>query len=176
VEFHVHTNASLLAMGAMLFHDVTRKSDQPIVYVSRLLNKVKQNYNTIEKEALTMVFVLHKFRHYLLGYKFVFYVDHMAFVYLVNKPQVSGSIGRWLLLFLEYDFTIMYKPSRIHVVVDALSRLLNITKPTCVPNQTIDVSLFYTKPKWLNDIIKKKKKDRLRAHYLYNRSRDWLGE
>jgi hypothetical protein len=30
-----------------------------------------------------MVFALHKFKHYLLGNKFVFYVDHMA---LVNKP------------------------------------------------------------------------------------------
>jgi hypothetical protein len=27
-----------------------------------------------------MVFVLHKFRHYLLGNKFVCYVDHMALV------------------------------------------------------------------------------------------------
>jgi len=32
-----------------------------------------------------MFFVLHKFRHYLLGNKFVFYVDHMTLVYLVNK-------------------------------------------------------------------------------------------
>jgi hypothetical protein len=33
-----------------------------------------------------MVFALHKFKHYLLGNKFFFYVDHMAFIYLVNKP------------------------------------------------------------------------------------------
>ncbi len=79
-----------------------------------------------------MVFVLHKFKHYLLGDKFVFYVDHMALVHLVNKPQVSRKIVRWLLLFLEYDFTIMYKPSKTHVVKDALSRLPNIIKPTYV--------------------------------------------
>jgi hypothetical protein len=34
-----------------------------------------------------MVFALHKFKHYLLGNKFMFYVDHMALVYLLNKPQ-----------------------------------------------------------------------------------------
>jgi hypothetical protein len=33
-----------------------------------------------------MIFVSHKFKHYLLSNKFVFYVDHMALVYLVNKP------------------------------------------------------------------------------------------
>jgi hypothetical protein len=99
-----------------------------------------------------MVFVLHKFRHYLLGNKFVFYVDHMALVYLVNKPQVLRKITNWLLLFLEYDFMVVYKPSKTHVVVDALSKLPNIIKPTSVPYQTIDASLFYTKLKWLKDV------------------------
>ncbi len=42
VEFHVHTNASLLTMGAMLSQNVTWKSDQPIVYASRLMNKTKK--------------------------------------------------------------------------------------------------------------------------------------
>jgi hypothetical protein len=39
----------------------------------------------MEHEALTMVFALHKFKHDLLGNKIVFYVDHMALVYLVNN-------------------------------------------------------------------------------------------
>jgi hypothetical protein len=56
------------------------------VYAYRFLNRVKQNYNTIEREALVMVFPFHKFRHYLLGNKFFFSVDHMALVHLVNKP------------------------------------------------------------------------------------------
>jgi hypothetical protein len=86
--FHVHAYASLLNVGAMLSRNLTRKNDQPVVYASRFLNKVKQNYGTTEREVLTMIFALPKFRHYLLGNKFVFYVDHMALVYLVNKPQV----------------------------------------------------------------------------------------
>ncbi len=61
-----------------------------------------------------MVFSLHKFKHYLLGNKFVFYVDHMTLVYLVNKPHVSGRIARWLLLFLKYDFKIVCKLGRTH--------------------------------------------------------------
>jgi hypothetical protein len=46
VEFHVHTYASLLAMRVTLSQNVTRKTDQLIVYASRLLNKIKQNYST----------------------------------------------------------------------------------------------------------------------------------
>ncbi len=82
----MHTNASLLAIGAMLAQNPTGKYDHPIVYASRLLNKVDHKYITIEREALVMVYALHKIKHFLLGNKFVFYVYHMALVYLVNKP------------------------------------------------------------------------------------------
>jgi hypothetical protein len=39
VEIYVHTDVSLSPIGAMLFQNVTRKSDQLIVYASRFLNK-----------------------------------------------------------------------------------------------------------------------------------------
>jgi hypothetical protein len=76
----------------------------------------------------------------------------MALVYLVNKPQVLRIIVRWLLLFLEYDFTIVSKLNKIYVVVNALLRLLDSTEPTSVPNQTTYTSLFYIKLEWLNDV------------------------
>jgi hypothetical protein len=36
----------------------------------------------------------------------------------------------WLLLFLKYDFTIIYKLNKTHVVGDVLFKLPNTTKPT----------------------------------------------
>ncbi len=152
VEFHVHTYASLLTMRAMLFHNIIRKSDQPIVYSFSFLNKAKNNYSTTKIKVLVMVFPWHKFIHYLLGNKFIFYVDYMALVYLVNKPQVSRRMARWLLLFLEYDFTIMYKPCKTHVVANALLRLTDSIEPIGVPNQTTDSTLFYIRLEWLNDV------------------------
>ncbi len=68
----MHTNASLLAIGAMLAQNPTDKYDQPIIYAFRLLNKVEHKYITTEREALIIVYALHKFRHFLLGNKFVF--------------------------------------------------------------------------------------------------------
>ncbi len=46
----------------------------------------------------------------------------------------------------------MYKLGRTHVVANALSKLLNIIELIRVPNQTIDASVFYIKPEWLNDV------------------------
>ncbi len=59
----------------------------------------------------------------------MFYVDHMVLVYLVNKPHVSRGIASWLLLFLEFDYTVVYKLGKIHVVVNVLSKLLMSHNP-----------------------------------------------
>jgi hypothetical protein len=99
-----------------------------------------------------MVFTLHKFNHYLLGNKFVFYVNDIALVYLVNKPQVSIHIATWLLLFLEYEFIIVYKLGCTHVVVDALSTLSNTTELTKVLDQTTNVTLFMLQLVWLKEV------------------------
>jgi hypothetical protein len=46
----------------------------------------------------------------------------------------------------------VYKLGKTHVIADALLRLLDSSKPIGVPEQTIDASLFYIEPKWLNDV------------------------
>jgi hypothetical protein len=51
-----------------------------IYYASMTLNDTQLNYSTIEKELLAVVFVLDKFRYYLLGSKIIIYSDHAAIV------------------------------------------------------------------------------------------------
>jgi hypothetical protein len=51
LEFHVHTNASLLVVGAMLAQNQIGKYDQHLVYAIRLLNKIDYNDITIKREA-----------------------------------------------------------------------------------------------------------------------------
>jgi hypothetical protein len=92
-----------------------------ISYASHVFNNVEKNYIAIEKEALALVYALHKFMHYLLGNRFIFYIDHMTFLCLIKKPQVFGRITGWLLLFLEHDFSVMYKLGHSHFGVDVLS-------------------------------------------------------
>jgi hypothetical protein len=66
------------------------------MYSSRLFNSTERNYTTTEREALAMVYALHKFKHYMLSSRFIFYINHMALVYLVNKAQISSRLIRWL--------------------------------------------------------------------------------
>ena len=69
-----------------------------------------------------MVFAVQKFRHYLLGNYFIFYVDHQALLYLINKVIIQGRLARWMLLLQEYDFKIIHKPGKNHFGADFLSR------------------------------------------------------
>jgi hypothetical protein len=46
----------------------------------------------------------------------------------------------------------VYEPNKIHVIVDALSRLPNITKPIGMFDQTTYVKPFYTELEWMNDV------------------------
>jgi hypothetical protein len=57
----------------------------------------------------------------------------------------------WL-LFLEYDFKIVYKPSRSHLMADALSRLPNQVELVGVPNQTTNVHMFTLHIDWLQNV------------------------
>jgi hypothetical protein len=134
LEFHIHMDASHLAISAMLAQNLTSKCDQLMAYASRLLNNAKKNYTPTKWEALVMVYTLHKFHHYLLGNKFIFYVHHMGLLYLIKKPQLFKHIMRWLLLCLEYDFSIIYKLGKSHWVADALSWLPNLVEPTEIPD------------------------------------------
>jgi hypothetical protein len=62
---------------------------------------------------------------------------------------VYGRIARWLLLFLEYEFTIVYKPSKTDVVANALSKLRYNLEQLGFPYYTIDASLFFVEPIWM---------------------------
>ena len=86
----------------------------------------KKNYTTTEREALEMIFVVQKFRHYLLDYPFTFYVDHDTLKYLIYKPDLSRRLAIWILLLQEFNFTVVVCPNKSHGNADHLSRL----KPT----------------------------------------------
>lgn len=89
-----------------------------------------------------MIFSVQKFGHYLLGYKFIFHLDHDALKYMINKPQLSGRIARWVLLLQEFNFTINVRPSKTHVNADHFSRLSKEVGIEPINNNFPDAQLF----------------------------------
>ena len=89
-----------------------------------------------------MVFALQKFRHYLLANPFIFYIDHQALKYLVNKPLHHGRIFRWLLLFQEFEFEVIIQPGKENVGPDHLSKVKSGEDPTGIDDDLPDAHLF----------------------------------
>ena len=89
-EFHVHVDASCIALGAVLTQAKEREMDHPIAFMSRKLSKAENNYSATEREGLVMVYAHQNFRHYLLGGHFKMYTNHSALKYLVNKYVLGG--------------------------------------------------------------------------------------
>ena len=102
---------------------------RPVYYTSRRLSQAEKNYSTTEKEALGMIYSISKFRHYLLGRKFTFHMDHSALLSLVNNHTLTGRLARWMLLLQEFDFDIHHRPGVQHVVADYL-RMLRYLRST----------------------------------------------
>src|SRR5712692_6759432 len=89
-----------------------------------------------------MVFSLQKYRHYLLANPFIFYTDHQALKYLVNKPLHHGRICRWILLFQEFEFEFVVRLVKLNVGPDHLSRIDRGEEPTGVKYELPDAHLF----------------------------------
>lgn len=109
LPFHIHTDASNSSIGAVL----GQKEDNlfySIYYISKNFIGVEVNYTVTEKEFLAVVYAINKFCHYITGYKVFFHTDHLAILFLMNKPVVTGRVIRWLLLLQEFDVTILDKP------------------------------------------------------------------
>ena len=76
-EFEIMCDASDYAMGSMLGQR-TEKIFKAIYYANKTFNEAQENYSTIEKEMLAMVFACEKFRPYILGSPVIIHIDHVA--------------------------------------------------------------------------------------------------
>ncbi|KAE9268695.1 hypothetical protein PR003_g31359 [Phytophthora rubi] len=100
--------------------------DRVVYSQSRQLKPAERNYPVHDKELLAMKYALAKFRVYLLGSRpFVVYTDHASLRTAIKSLHISQRMARWLSLFAEYNFQVEYKPGRLNVVDDALSRRLD---------------------------------------------------
>ncbi len=81
----MHIDTSNFALGVILRQNPNNTIDRPIYYTSRLMNSAKKNYITIGNETLAMIYVVKKFKHYLLRNSFIVFIVHQTLLYLVNK-------------------------------------------------------------------------------------------
>ena len=65
---------------------------------------------------------MHWLSSVFISWAFIAYTDHASLRTAVNSPHLSQRMARWLSFFAEYNISVAYKPGRLNVVADALSR------------------------------------------------------
>lgn len=119
--FYVRTDASDTGLGAILL----QKSEgllMPVAYASRALVDREKRYAVIERECLSIVWAINKFKYYLYGREFVLQTDQQPLVYLRNMKNGNGRLMRWSLALQSFSFDIEYIKGSDNVGADILSR------------------------------------------------------
>ena len=122
-EFVLYTDASNLAIGAILAQLDENGVDHPIAYASRVLNKHERNYSVTEKECLAVIFAVKQFRPYVYGTHFTVITDHSSLRWLQQLKEPEGRLARWALKLQGYNFTILHRAGAQHQNADGLSRM-----------------------------------------------------
>nr|GEX24267.1 DNA-directed DNA polymerase [Tanacetum cinerariifolium] len=124
LPFEIMCDASDYAVGPVLGQRKT-KYFQPIHYASKKMMDAQAHYTTTEKELLTVVYALDKFRPYLVLSKTIVYTDHSAFKYLLAKQDAKPRLLWWILLLQEFDVIICDKTGAENLAANHLFRLEN---------------------------------------------------
>ena len=128
LPFQLETNASGMSIGAVL-----TQNKYPVAYFSKKMSSSLQKQSAYVRELYALTKAVAKFRHYLLGHKFVVKTDQKSLRTLMEQSLQTPEQQKWLHKFLGYEFTIEYKPGKDNILVDALSRSFYVAWSQAVP-------------------------------------------
>ncbi len=123
--FVVHTDASQDGLGAVLYQKDKDKL-RVVAFGSRSLTPAEKNYHLhsgkLEFLALKWA-VAERFRDYLYyAPSFIVFSDNNPLTYILTSAKLDATRHRWVAELSDFNFTIRYRPGKINVDADTLSR------------------------------------------------------
>ena len=112
-------------MGAVLEQEQPSGQLMPVAYWSSRFRKYERNYSISEKEALSCVSAMVKFRKYLLGRHFTLQTDHKALETLLaqdKSTRTAARVERWRERVACFSYDVEYIKGETNEMADWLSR------------------------------------------------------
>jgi hypothetical protein len=149
--FVVHADACKHGLGATLTQKHADGTERVIMYASKSLTEVEQNYWTWELESYACVWaVTSVFKQYLLppyGRKFLMFTDNSAVSSIFDPAKQGGfssRVAHWKLRLSEYDYEIKHRPGSANILADTLSRCALLS--TCPYGEREEEPLYHVRP------------------------------
>ena len=122
--FHLATDASAFALGAVLSQEDSTNRLRPVGYYSRKFVGAELNYTVYDKELLAIISAFKHWRPYLVSTNYAIQVfsDHKNLSYFKTARYLKSRHARWSEFLSEFDFVLTHLPGSANVVADTLSR------------------------------------------------------
>ena len=114
----METDASTQGIGAVL-----SQQGHPVAYFSKKLSPRMTQASAYVRELYAITQAVARWRHYLLGAKFLIKTNHHSLKDLMSQVIQSPEQQYYLTKLLGYDFDIEYRTGKSNAVADALSRM-----------------------------------------------------
>lgn len=119
----VVADASGVALGAVLIQYDNLNCPRVIMFASKSLSDGEKRFSQTEKEALSLVWAVERFKLYLLGIQFELETDHKPLETIFGKKsRPCARIERWVLRLQAFDYKVVYRRGKANLA-DPLSRL-----------------------------------------------------
>ena len=121
----VTTDASAVAIGAVLSQTQPNGYERPVAYASRTLTTAERAYSVFEREALACIWACERWHWFLYCRRFTLRTDHSLLTTLLSggtKGRRPMQLFRWADRLSEYQFDVVYRPGADNAVADLLSR------------------------------------------------------
>ncbi|KAL2243317.1 UNVERIFIED_CONTAM: Retrovirus-related Pol polyprotein from transposon [Sesamum indicum] len=103
-------------------------NQNPVYYVSKMLQGAESRYSEMEKLALALVVTARKLRPYFQSHKVVVLTNH-PLKHVMSRPEASGRLIKWAVELGQYD--IEYQPrttQKAQVLADFITELISDPK------------------------------------------------
>ena len=121
--FELETDASYIAVGAILFQRFIPGAKRTIAYHSISLSGCEKRWSATDKEFYGIKSASRK-RPTFCAQGVTFHTDHKPLTNLKGNSKVKAKHARWLLELENFDYEIAYIPGKENKAADYLSREL----------------------------------------------------